>query len=221
MEKVQFKIGGMSCSFCTETIKRAVGRIEGVHEVHVSLAHEETLIVYDPFKVAPQEFKKAITDVGYTVQDPDKVRTFEEQQEELQRERDRLIIAASLTGVALLLMLLMWVGRMFPYIEWITLGLALLTVFIVGRPILKTGWASLRRGILNQTRSAGVRSFCRACWRHSGAVLSRISRGRLFRRRCFRYHLPHSQPVHLASCAHAQFSGRPQSSLVFSRIRRS
>jgi P-type Cu+ transporter len=145
-----FKIGGMSCSFCVETIRRALGRMEGVKEVHVSLAHEETLIEYDPSKILPEQLVDTITAVGYTVRDPEKVRTFEEEEAEIHRERDRLIIAGSLAGIALLLMLLMWLGRMFPYIEWITFTLAFVTVFIVGWPILKVAWGSLRRGILNQ-----------------------------------------------------------------------
>jgi Cu+-exporting ATPase len=29
-EKLQLKIGGMACSFCTETIKKGLGRMEGV-----------------------------------------------------------------------------------------------------------------------------------------------------------------------------------------------
>ncbi len=41
---LHLKVGGMSCSFCTRTIQRAYGRMEGVYEVHVSLAHEEALI---------------------------------------------------------------------------------------------------------------------------------------------------------------------------------
>ena len=150
MERVQFKIGGMSCSFCVETIRRALGRMEGVNEVHVSLAHEEALVEYDPAKIRPEQLEDTLTAVGYTVQDPGKVRSFEEQEAEIHRERDRLIVAGSLTGVALLLMLLMWLGRMFPYIEWITLALAFVTVFVVGWPILKMAWGSLRRGILNQ-----------------------------------------------------------------------
>ena len=52
MEKAQFKIGGMSCSFCTETIRKALTRLDGVKEVHVSLAHEETLIEYHAAKVS-------------------------------------------------------------------------------------------------------------------------------------------------------------------------
>ncbi|HWO40323.1 MAG TPA: cation-translocating P-type ATPase, partial [Candidatus Eisenbacteria bacterium] len=150
MDRVQFKIGGMSCSFCVETIRRALTRMEGVKDVHVSLAHEEALIEYDPTKTRPEQLEDTLTAVGYTVRDPEKVRTFEEEEAEIHRERDRLIIAGSLTGIAFLLMLLMWLGRMFPYIEWITLVLAFVTVFIVGWPILKMAWGSLRRGILNQ-----------------------------------------------------------------------
>ena len=150
MEKVQFKIGGMSCSFCVETIRRALTRMEGVRDVHVSLAHEEALIEYDRAKVTPERLKDTLVAVGYTVRDPEKVRTFEEEEAEIERERDRLIIAGSLTGITLLLMLLMWLGRMFPHIEWITFALASATVFIVGWPILKMAWGSLRRGILNQ-----------------------------------------------------------------------
>jgi heavy metal translocating P-type ATPase len=150
MEKVQYKIGGMSCSFCVGTIQKALGRIAGVKEVHVSLAHEEALIEYDPSNIRPEQLEDTLTAVGYTVQDPEKVRTFEEEEADIQRERDRLIIAGSITGITLLLMGLMWLGRMFPHVEWITLALALVTVFIVGWPILKMAWGSLRRRIFNQ-----------------------------------------------------------------------
>lgn len=150
MEKAQFKIGGMSCSFCTETIRKALTRLDGVKEVHVSLAHEETLIEYNPAKVSCEELRDTLIAVGYTVRDPEKVRTFEEEEAEIRQEKDRLIIAGSLTGITLLLMLLMWLGRMFPNIELITFALALVTVFIVGWPILKMAWGSLRRRIFNQ-----------------------------------------------------------------------
>ena len=35
------KIGGMACSLCTESIRKACARRKGLQEVHVSLAHEE------------------------------------------------------------------------------------------------------------------------------------------------------------------------------------
>jgi heavy metal translocating P-type ATPase len=124
--------------------------MEGVNEVHVSLAHEETLIEYDGARVRPEQLKDTLVAVGYTVRDPEKMPTLEEEEAEIERERDRLVIAGSLTGITLLLMLLMWLGRMFPHIELMTLALALMIVFIVGWPILKMAWGSLARGILNQ-----------------------------------------------------------------------
>ncbi|MFB3060008.1 MAG: heavy metal translocating P-type ATPase, partial [Candidatus Binatia bacterium] len=150
MEKVQFKIGGMSCSFCVGTIQQALGRMDGVEDVHVSLAHEETLIEYDPTRVMPDALKDTLVAVGYTVRDPDKVRSYEEEEEEMRGERDRLIIAGSLTWTTFLLMLLMWLGRMFPYTAEISMVLAFLTVFVVGWPILKMAWGSIRRRIFNQ-----------------------------------------------------------------------
>ena len=39
-DKLQLKIGGMSCSFCTGTIAKAVRRLPGVEDVSVSLAHD-------------------------------------------------------------------------------------------------------------------------------------------------------------------------------------
>lgn len=107
MARVQMKIGGMSCSFCAETLRKAVGRLDGVEKVSVSLAHEEALVQFNPGQVSETSIKDAIRSVGYTVRDPKKIRTFEEEEAELHRERDRLIIAASFTWIALDMMALM------------------------------------------------------------------------------------------------------------------
>ena len=150
LDKLQVKIGGMACSFCTETIKKGLGRIDGVAEVHVSLAHEEALVAYDPRRVSAATLTDTLRSLGYTVRDPNKVRTFEEEEAELQQERDRLIIAGAAAWVAFLAMLLMWVGRHHPWTHWAMAALALLTVFGPGLYILKMAWASARRRILNQ-----------------------------------------------------------------------
>ena len=114
VEKLQVKIGGMACSFCTETIKKGLGRMEGVSEVHVSLAHEEALVVFDPELVKAPTLTDTIRSLGYTVRDPNKVRTFEEEEAELGRERDRLTIAGAAAWIGFMVMLLMWVGRHHP-----------------------------------------------------------------------------------------------------------
>ena len=154
-ETLHVKIGGMSCSFCTETIRKAYGRIEGVHEVHVSLAHEEALIRYDPQKVTLTELKDTLRSLGYTVRDPRKVRSFKEQEEELRRERRRLILAGGFTAISAGLMLAMWLklvprATLQPLMVTITPLLAIATVFGPGLYILKMAYHALGRGILNQ-----------------------------------------------------------------------
>jgi copper chaperone CopZ len=57
-EKLQVKIGGMSCSFCVASITKAMQRIEGVRRVGVNLAHEEALIEYEPQKVSPIQLRQ-------------------------------------------------------------------------------------------------------------------------------------------------------------------
>jgi len=150
LEKFQVKVGGMACSFCTETIRKGLGRMDGVAEVHVSLAHEEALIAYDPERVTPTTLTDTLRSLGYTVRDPKKVRTFEEEEAELQRERDRLLIAGAAAWVGFVVMVLMWIGRHHPLAHWIMAVLGLLIVFGPGLSILRMAWASARRGILNQ-----------------------------------------------------------------------
>ncbi|MFQ5828449.1 MAG: cation transporter, partial [Candidatus Methylomirabilia bacterium] len=149
VERLQVKIGGMACSFCTETIKKGLGRMEGVSEVSVSLAHEEALVLYDPQRVSATTLTDTLRSLGYTVQDPKKVRTFEEEEAELRRERRRLVIAEAFSAAVLVPMLLMWLGRPQPWGPWVTAALAA-GVFGPGFYILKMAWASVRRGILNQ-----------------------------------------------------------------------
>jgi len=150
VEKLQVKIGGMACSFCVETIKKGLGRTPGVAEVNVSLAHEEALIAYDPGQVTPTRLTDTLRSLGYTVRDPNKVRTFEEEEAELGRERDRLIIAGAAAWIGFMVMLLMWVGRHHPFAHWFMAALAVVIVFGPGLYILKMAWASVRRRILNQ-----------------------------------------------------------------------
>ncbi len=154
-QKLQLKIGGMACSFCVGSITKALGRLEGVRKVNVSLAHEEALIEYDAAKVSPAQLKQTLLDLGYTVRDPRKVRTFEEEEAELRQERNNLLLAATFAAVAVGTMVMMWLKVLpmpeaMPFVSWLMPALALSTIFGPGWRILTMAWASLRRGILNQ-----------------------------------------------------------------------
>jgi heavy metal translocating P-type ATPase len=128
--------------------------MEGVRDVSVNLAHEETLIEYEPMKVAPAKLKETLLDLGYTVRDAKKVRSFEEEEAEIKEHLTNLLTAASFAAVALGAMALMWLDLLPPQgmaaMFWLMPILALSTAFGPGWHILAMAWASLRRGILNQ-----------------------------------------------------------------------
>jgi cation transport ATPase len=152
LTRLQLKIGGLSCSFCAESIRKALSRLDGVRGVRVSLAHEEALVEVNPDRVTETQVRDTVRALGYTVRDPEKVRTFEDEERDLSRERDRLLIAASLTWISFLTMLLMWVGRPLPLpvMRLIMPALAVVTIVGPGLYILRMAVASLRRSILNQ-----------------------------------------------------------------------
>jgi copper chaperone len=65
METVTLKIEGMSCSHCVKAVTKAVGGLEGVSGVKVSLETGSAEVSYDPGKVAIDKIKAAIEDEGY------------------------------------------------------------------------------------------------------------------------------------------------------------
>ena len=148
--KLQLKIGGMQCSFCVSTIRKALTRIDGVRDTGISLAHEEVLVQYDPDRVTPTRLRDTLRSLGYTVRDPRKLRGFEEEETELRRHRNQLLVAGGLMLVSLGFMTAMWLGFRQPWFKWAMLALSLGMVFGAGWPILRMAWASLKRGILNQ-----------------------------------------------------------------------
>jgi Cu+-exporting ATPase len=148
--KLQLKVGGLSCSFCSQSIIKAYSRIKGVSAAHVSLAHEEALVEYDPDQVTSTELKDVLRSLGYRVLDPNRVVALEEQAKLLQMERDRFVAAFLLTLVALGFMVAVWTGHNQPWFPWVMLVLALMTVFGAGEHILEMAWGSLSRGIPNQ-----------------------------------------------------------------------
>jgi|Deesub1362A_J573_1020465.scaffolds.fasta_scaffold00040_175 heavy metal translocating P-type ATPase len=144
------KIGGLACSFCVSTIKKALSGVKGVKNVSVSLVHEEALVEYDPALIEPWEIDEVLIKLGYTVRDPKKLMSFEEEEAEVIREKRRLIIAGIIVGISLSMMVSMWIGMKKWWFPYAMFFLALLMVFVFGWPILKMAYYSLRRGILNQ-----------------------------------------------------------------------
>jgi Cu+-exporting ATPase len=154
VDKLQLKIGGMACSFCVASITKALGRMDGVRDVNVNLAHEETLIEYEPAKVSPQTLKETLLDLGYTVRDARQGRSFEEEEAELRGQRANLLTAGVYAAISFFAMSLMWLELLpragMAAMYWLMPLLALSIMFGPGWHVLTMAWASLKRGILNQ-----------------------------------------------------------------------
>lgn len=102
--RMRTRIGGMHCSLCTGTIEDALSEHAGVDEVAVSLTHEQALVEFDPERTRAEELIETLRDIGYTISDPQKARSFEEEEAELAHGARRFFaaIAMSLAAVALI-----------------------------------------------------------------------------------------------------------------------
>ncbi len=149
---LQLKIGGMSCSFCANSIEGALFKEKGVDEVHVSLAHEEALVRYRADKTTPTKIIDTLRALGFRIRDPDKVKAFEEQQQLAQQERNDLMISATVAIAMLMAMAAMWLGLWQLREEYIWVAWAASTFVFAynGRRIIRMAWGAAWRGITNQ-----------------------------------------------------------------------
>jgi copper chaperone len=67
MEKVVFKVQGMSCTGCVNTVRSVLLEKAGVVAVDVDLAGGSVAIDFDPQRVDRAVLKSAIVDAGYEV----------------------------------------------------------------------------------------------------------------------------------------------------------
>ena len=69
MKHTSFKIQGMTCQHCVQTIEKSVGKLAGVNEVAVNLANGQVDVYMDERKVSEAELRAVIESAGYQVMD--------------------------------------------------------------------------------------------------------------------------------------------------------
>ena len=67
MEKIELKVGGMSCEHCVMAVTNAVTGVAGTADVKVDLKNESASFSYDPAKTSLETIKAAIIEEGFTV----------------------------------------------------------------------------------------------------------------------------------------------------------
>ncbi|MEW6688011.1 MAG: heavy metal-associated domain-containing protein [Pseudomonadota bacterium] len=67
MKTAVFRVEGMHCGGCVETLKALLGAEAGVYAAEVSLERAEARVLYDPARVDPQRLAETIEKPGYHV----------------------------------------------------------------------------------------------------------------------------------------------------------
>jgi heavy metal translocating P-type ATPase len=141
----------MMCSFCVQTIEKALHRRVGVESVRVSLAHEEALIQYREEVLSKEDVIATLENLGYEAWEPGGEVKTHRASEVRYGEKPRLLLAAYVAAVVMVTMILMFgLGIRSPSMEIMLLVVDTLMIFGVGWPILRMSYFALRQGILNQ-----------------------------------------------------------------------
>jgi copper chaperone len=69
MENLTLSVTGMTCGGCENSVKRALGRIDGVADVTASHVEKRVVVSLDPTKVTAQQIRDRIIACGFTVAD--------------------------------------------------------------------------------------------------------------------------------------------------------
>lgn len=139
--RIRARIAGLHCSLCTGTIEKALGRMDGVGQVAVSLTHEQALVDYDPNVIAPERILTTLRDIGYQLYDPRKLRPFEDEEADLLREGKRMFVAIGVSLAAMVQIAEGWWTLLCATL----LSAALVLVFSILRPtgqLRAAGWAT-------------------------------------------------------------------------------
>ncbi|MGD6853310.1 MAG: heavy metal translocating P-type ATPase [Candidatus Bathyarchaeia archaeon] len=108
-EKVSIQVGGMTCVNCAKTIEKVLNAKEGVYNAAVNFAAERVLVEYNSEQVSLPAIKKAITDVGYEVIEPQQKTVEDAENKARQRHLRRLkVLLASSIALTVPIILLMW-----------------------------------------------------------------------------------------------------------------
>lgn len=67
MQHLGFKVEGMTCMGCVNSVKRLLTSLDGVEQVDVDLSQGLVQVCYDPARTQPEAMRLAIEDGGYRV----------------------------------------------------------------------------------------------------------------------------------------------------------
>jgi Cu+-exporting ATPase len=153
-DRVNIKIGGMTCANCVRTIENSLKKLPGIIGVSVNLGVEKALVTYDKKLVSLQDMKKAIEDAGY-----DYLGVEGEESEKLEREarekdlsgKMRRALVGFAAGIPLMLIMFVPHGMLMDRLmldmatlSYVMLAVSLPTFLYTSYPIFDAAWRTLK-----------------------------------------------------------------------------
>ncbi|MCL1468919.1 heavy metal translocating P-type ATPase [Argonema galeatum] len=156
MDSATFKLRGMSCASCANTIENAIRSIPGVGECSVNFGVEQASVTYDPKRTNTEAIEDAVDTAGYSAKAMQQEDLFAPEDDREQRERKaetRQLVQKVWVGgiVSAILVLGMMIGFSIPFIStwlhnpWLQLVLTMPVQFWCGASFYINAWKALKR----------------------------------------------------------------------------
>ncbi|MEE8323392.1 MAG: heavy metal translocating P-type ATPase [Candidatus Bathyarchaeia archaeon] len=159
IKKIILRIGDMTCASCSQTIEKALRKLDGVEEANVNLATEKATVVYNQAVTDYEKIKTAVEDTGYQVlgREDARAKYDEEEAREIQvfeTAKKRALIAWGLTIPIILWM----IPEMVFGIAWPNPTIFNIGMIVLATPVLfYPGWTTYRSAVKAIThRSANM-----------------------------------------------------------------
>ncbi len=152
IQTIEIPIAGMDCAECTQTVQRAISKLNGVQKVDVFLSSEKAIVQLDPLLVKMMDIRNAVSGAGYSV--PKQQGGDEPSSTVLNKYSRRLFTGLGLAfgGITLLVVAGEWLGWLDGLTKIISFQAGIWLVLIGGSPIfLNVIRATLRKQIIAHT----------------------------------------------------------------------
>ena len=149
MVKKTIAVLGMRCAGCSASVEDTLRKMDGVASANVNLAARSALIEFDEKKVAPEQMKAALADLGFDMVIEDDRDVQAEERKNFTRLRNRVILS---WVFALLVMAISmgWISvKPALTANLIMMGLSLLNLLLCGRQFYASAIRQLKHGTSN------------------------------------------------------------------------
>jgi len=143
-----FKVKGMSCTSCAQTIEETLNKAPGIYKASVNLATEKAHISYDPVLINPKRLMDIVQDLGYKLVITEE-HSLEDEDSYVNDAKRRMLWSWILTGPSAIVMLFeMYRHLMIPYFDIVQILISLLVIFWIGRNVIKSSITSILHRVL-------------------------------------------------------------------------